>query len=242
MSGRCPYRQEMIHRSRTVHQQQRPQPQRPQPAQSTQPAKSAWVSSQSTYSLRNQPSNQFQMLSQVPPMDEFPDTLQATGSMGVRIPEGTNNISHPDVPAVQIARTRHVPQAQTPQKKRQHSGAWRQIVRKPTNQPQSPPTSRPQAREHIEQPHPEPLPSTSRLTHTTNLQAPITRSMNKECQMSVKDIVATSQLIMTMQQHLMAQMAEIQPNVYIHNIMKAISESMHEITAKYESCIGMPKA
>ena len=168
---------------------------------------------------------------QVPPLEEFPDTLQTTRSMEVRIPEGTNNIPQQDATQVQIVRTPQVPQAQTPQKKRQHSGAWRQIVRKQTNQQPSPPKQQ-LVREHIEQPHPEPLPSTSRHSHTTKIQTPINRPTNKECQMSVKDIVATSQLIMTMQQHLMSQMAEIQPNAYIHNIMKAISESMHEITAK----------
>ena len=59
--------------------------------------------------------------------------------------------------------------------------------------------------------------------------------------MSLKDIVATGHLIMTMQQQLMSQMSDIQPNQYIHNILKAISQSMQEITLKYESCIGMPK-
>ena len=45
---------------------------------------------------------------------------------------------------------------------------------------------------------------------------------------------------MTMQLQLMSQMSDIQPNQYIHNILKAISQSMQEITQKYESCIGMP--
>ena len=79
---------------------------------------------------------------------------------------------------------------------------------------------------------------TSSPSHSTSSTH---QDSNSDCQITVKDIVATSQLIMTMQQQLMSQMADIQPNKYIHNILKAISQSMHEITAKYESCIGMPK-
>ena len=205
--------------------------------QRKQPVKSAWSTKQQsmrpqTHTINRYPTNRFHQLQFIPSMEDFPDTLQATDSKTTKIKTPTKPTHIPPIQSVST------PVKQTPQKKRLHSGDWRQIIRKPVNQPQSPPTRRPQAREHIEQPHPEPQPSTSGQSHTINLQAPLTRPMNKEPQMSVKDIVATSQLIMTMQQHLMAQMAEIQPNAYIHNIMKAIAQSMNDITAKYESCIG----
>ena len=83
--------------------------------------------------------------------------------------------------------------------------------------------------------------ATFQTTQSPQQQISITSINTQAYQMSVKDIVATSHLIMTMQQQLMFQMADIQPNQYIPNILKAISQSMHEITLKYKSCIGMPK-
>ena len=236
-SAKCPYRREIIQRMRPTQQIQ--------PTETARPAKSAWtartpVAKQSTHRTHQASANRFHMLPQMPTMDDFPDTLHPVEARTRRSPIEVTHKS-PPAPRSQTVSMRHVSEVQTPQKKRNHSGEWKQIIRKPTSsQSISVPAPKPQHHKHVET-HPEPRPSTSRQHHHSNKQAPLNNTIHQECQMTVRDIVATSQLIMTMQQQLMSQMADIQPNKYIHNIMKAISQSMYEITQKYESCIGMSK-
>ena len=61
-----------------------------------------------------------------------------------------------------------------------------------------------------------------------------------EDNMSIQDIVKTSQLLMEMQKQLL-QMYTITPNRYLHNILQVVTENMEEITAKHSSCIGTYK-
>ena len=58
-------------------------------------------------------------------------------------------------------------------------------------------------------------PLSRQQTQSAQQQIPITRTNTQDYQMSLKDIVATSYFSITMQQQLMSQMADIQPNQYI---------------------------
>ena len=229
-SVRCPYRREVILKMRPA-----------QPTIQAEPVKSAWtrkpVIRQPTHTIHKQP-NQFHMLQQLPSMDDFPDTLHTSGSTVNHIPVDRSS-NQPAVPLSETVRLHHRPEPLTPQKKRFHSGDWKQVGRTIVNrQQQSLPAPRPQPRIHVTA-HPEPQPS--RQDQTVKHQAPLTGTITQDSQMTVKDIIATNQLIMTMQHQLMSQMSEIQPNQYILNIRRAILQSMSDITLKYELCIGMPK-
>ena len=240
-SSKCPYRREIIYKSRPTKKTHQPEQ-----AQLVQPPKSAWKTSRPaqrhpSHTVHTHHPNKFNMLPLIPTLEDFPDTLQTSGCTGVRTPEEVPHKPRPQTPSLRPPRVHHVAEQHTPQKKRFHSGAWKQVGRKPdSNQQQGPPAQKPHIPNSL--PHIEPTPSNSRHAHTTRTQAVPLRAAPQECLMSVKDIVATSKLIMAMQEQLMTQMTEIQPNQYILNILKAISQSMQEITLKYESCIGIVKA
>ena len=121
--AKYPYRREMIQRKMPVKQTQS--------RQTAHPVKSVWttirpISRQSTHTIHHQMTNQFQVLPQMLSMNDFPDTLHL-------LQTSTSNKQVPSSFIKPYSQNMQCVRSPTPQTKRNHSGDWRQIVRKPAN-------------------------------------------------------------------------------------------------------------
>ena len=101
-SSRCPYRKEMI-------QRKMPAPQ-VHPAQPAQPVRSAWATNrtapkQSTFTVHKHMSNKFQLLPQLPTLEDCPDTLMTSGRTAGLVQEVISTKLSPPTPVCLTPRT-----------------------------------------------------------------------------------------------------------------------------------------
>ena len=132
------------------------------------------------------------------------------------------------------SRKRHV----TPQKRRLATGNGKLYIIENTAVANQPPLS--PSRPDVQQVRNNPQKPTATKT-PLHEDLPLSKILaTGEDNMSIQDIVKTSQLLMEMQKQLL-QMYTITPNRYLHNILQVVTENMKEITAKHASCIGTYK-